>query len=85
MTTDIAFNRYLARYPYVAAAAYVVLVLRFSRRSGVRSRAFFEQRAVLANSIDILDQLEAASRTRTMRTVLPARFRPVRPFSAAKP
>jgi len=59
MTTDIAFNRYLARFPYVAAAIYFALVVVFLMTAWMALASVFEQRAVLADSVDILNQLEA--------------------------
>lgn len=59
MTTDIASNRYLTRYPYVAAAAYVVLVVAFLVAIWLPLADILERRAVLADSLDILNRLEA--------------------------
>jgi general secretion pathway protein M len=59
MTAEIALNRYLARYPYVAVAVYVVLVVAFLVTIWVALASIFEQRAILADSVDILNQLEA--------------------------
>jgi len=59
MTADIAFNRYLARYPYVAVAAYAVLVVAILMTIWMSLASVFEQRAVLAESINVLNQLEA--------------------------
>ena len=59
MNPEIALNRYLARYPYVAVAAYVVLVVAFLVTIWVALASVLEQRAVLADSLDILNQLEA--------------------------
>jgi general secretion pathway protein M len=59
MNAEIALNRYLARYPYVAVAAYVVLVVAFLVTIWVALASVLEQRAVLADSLDILNQLEA--------------------------
>ena len=59
MTADIAFNRYLARYPYAAVAAYAVLVIALLVTIWVSLASLVDQRAVLADSLDILNQLEA--------------------------
>ena len=59
MTADIALNRYFTRYPYVAVAAYGVLVAAFIAAIWISLAGILEQRAVLANSADILNQLEA--------------------------
>jgi general secretion pathway protein M len=59
MTAEIALNRYLARYPYVAVAAYGVLVAAFLVTIWLALASVFEQRAVLADSLDILSRLEA--------------------------
>jgi general secretion pathway protein M len=59
MTADIALHRFLVRYPYVAVAAYVVLVVAFLVAIWMSLASILEQRAVLADSLDILNQLEA--------------------------
>ena len=59
MSTKFSLNRYLARYPYVAIATYVVLVSAFLITIWVTLADIFEERAVLAASLDILNQLEA--------------------------
>jgi len=59
MTADIAFNRYLARYPYTAVAAYVVLVAAFLFAIWLSLASILGQRTVLAGSLDILNRLEA--------------------------
>jgi len=59
MTADIAINRYLARFPYVAAAVYFALVAVLLMATWLAVANLFEQRAVLADSADILDRLEA--------------------------
>jgi len=59
MTADLALNRYLARYPYAAVAAYVVLIVVFLVMIWVSLASVFQQRAALVDSVDILDKLEA--------------------------
>jgi general secretion pathway protein M len=59
MTTEIALNRYLARYPSVAVAAYAVLVAAFIAAIWFSLADILAQRAVLADSVDILNRLEA--------------------------
>ena len=59
MTAAIAFNRYLARYPYAAVAAYAVLVAALLVTIWVALASLVDQRAGLADSLDILNQLEA--------------------------
>ena len=62
MNAELAFERYLARYPYVAVLAYVALVIAFLATVWVSLASVFEQRTVLADSLDILSQLEARQR-----------------------
>jgi general secretion pathway protein M len=50
---------YLARYPYVGVAGYVVLVFAFLLIIWAALADILEQRAVLANARDILNRLEA--------------------------
>ena len=59
MTADHPFNRFLARYPYAAVAAYGILAVVFIVVIVVGLASIFEQRAALSNSQEILDQLEA--------------------------
>jgi general secretion pathway protein M len=64
MTAEYSLNSRLARYPYVAAVAYGVLVVAFLVTVWVALADIFEQRAVLAGSRDILNQLEARQQNR---------------------
>lgn len=59
MTADTAFNRALARHPLVAAAAYVVLVAALLIAIWGSATSVLQRRATLADSLDILNQLEA--------------------------
>jgi general secretion pathway protein M len=59
MTADYSLNRYLARYPYVAVAAYFILVVAFLVTIWIALASIFQERAILASSLDILNQLEA--------------------------
>jgi general secretion pathway protein M len=59
MSAEIAFNRYLARYPSVAVAAYGVLVVAFLAIIWLSLASILDQRAVLTDSLDILSRLEA--------------------------
>jgi len=59
MTADIALNRYLTRYPYVAVATYVVLIVAFIATIWLSFASILQQRAILADSLDILNRLEA--------------------------
>jgi len=59
MTADDSFNRYLARYPYVAGAAYFILIVAFLATIWIALANILEQRASLASAVDILNQLEA--------------------------
>ncbi len=59
MTADIALNRYIARYPYVAVAAYGVLVVALLAAIWLSLADILEQRARLSDSLDILNRLEA--------------------------
>jgi general secretion pathway protein M len=58
MTANQSLNHYLTRYPYVAVAAYVVLVSAFAVAIFIALASIFAQRAILTNSQDILNQLE---------------------------
>jgi len=62
MNAELSFNRYLARYPYVAVLVYVVLVIVFLATVWVSLANVLEQRTALADSLDILGQLEARQR-----------------------
>ena len=64
MTNDYSLNSYFTRYPYVSVAGYVVLVVAFLVIIWVALAGIFEQRAVLADSRDILNQLEARQQSR---------------------
>lgn len=59
MTADHSLNRFLTRYPYVAVATYGVLVVVFMIAIFVGLSSIFEQRAALASSQNLLNQLEA--------------------------
>jgi general secretion pathway protein M len=59
MTADIASNRFFTRYPSVAVAAYGLLVAAFLAAIWLSLASVLERRAVLADSLDILHQLEA--------------------------
>jgi len=59
MTADYSFDRLLARFPYVAGAAYFVLVVAFVVTIWITLANILEERATLASSVDILNQLEA--------------------------
>jgi general secretion pathway protein M len=59
MTADIALSRHLARYPYLAVAAYGMLVVAFLAAIWLSLADILEQRARLADSLDILNRLEA--------------------------
>jgi general secretion pathway protein M len=59
MIADIALTRYLTRNSYIAAAVYAVLVVVFLMIAWVSLASIFEQRARVADSQDILNQLEA--------------------------
>jgi len=59
MSAELAMNRTLARYPAVAVAAYVVLIVAFLAAIWLSLADIFAQRAVLADSLDILSRLEA--------------------------
>ena len=59
MTAEFSLNSYIARYPYVAVAAYIMLVVALLATIWMALAGIFEQRAVLADSLYILDQLEA--------------------------
>jgi general secretion pathway protein M len=59
MIADIALSRYFARNSLVAAAIYVVLVVVFLMTIWLSLASIFEQSARLADSRDILSQLEA--------------------------
>ena len=64
MTADHAFNRYLARYPYAAVAAYVVLVVAFCNDDlGGARRTLSSNAPPLRIQLDILNQLEARQQT----------------------
>ena len=64
MTAEYSLNSYLARYPYVAVAGYAVLVVAFLVTIWVALAGILEQRAVLADARDILNQLEARQQSR---------------------
>lgn len=59
MNLDIALHRYFARNSLIAAAAYVVLVVAFLITIWISFATILEQRAILADSRDILNRLEA--------------------------
>lgn len=59
MTADTAFNRTLARYPFVAAAAYAVLVAALLIAAWGSVASLLERRTALADATDILARLEA--------------------------
>ncbi|HEY1475583.1 MAG TPA: type II secretion system protein GspM [Pseudolabrys sp.] len=59
MTADIALNRYVSRYPSVAVATYAVLIVAFIVAIWLSLASLLEQRASLADSLDILNRLEA--------------------------
>jgi general secretion pathway protein M len=59
MTADQSFSRYLARYPYAAVAAYLVLVAAFLITTGMALANLYQVRAALTDSRDILSKLEA--------------------------
>ena len=59
MIADTAFNRTLARYPFVAALAYVVLVVALLMAIWGSAVSILQRRAALADATDILNRLEA--------------------------
>jgi general secretion pathway protein M len=59
MNAEHALNRYLARYPYVAVAAYVVLVVALVATTWLTAASLLDESAALTGSRDILRQLEA--------------------------
>ncbi|MBI3703030.1 MAG: type II secretion system protein M [Rhizobiales bacterium] len=69
MTADLAFNRYLARYPSIAAAAYIIVIVAFLATIWIALADIFAERANLASSVDILNQLEARQRTSNPATL----------------
>ena len=62
MTAAHSFDRTLARYPAVAGAAYLILIVAFLVTIWIALANIFEERAILASSVDILNQLEARQR-----------------------
>jgi general secretion pathway protein M len=59
MSTDLAIGRYFARNTYVAAAAYVALIVVFLVAIGLSLASLLDVRASLNSARDILSQLEA--------------------------
>ncbi|HTT49661.1 MAG TPA: type II secretion system protein GspM [Pseudolabrys sp.] len=59
MTPDLAINRFFARYPAAAIAAYAALIVVFGAIIWLSLASLIEQRAALADSIGILERLEA--------------------------
>jgi general secretion pathway protein M len=58
MTANESIERYLARFPLVAAALYIALLLAFGWAIWGGIADIFEHRAALAAASDILDQLQ---------------------------
>ena len=65
MTAKSILHSYPARYPYAAVAGYVVLVAAFLITVWVAVADILERRAVLADSRDILNRLEARQQNRS--------------------
>jgi general secretion pathway protein M len=69
MTATHAFDRALTRYPAAATAAYVIFVVAFLAAIWLALADIFAERANLASSVDILNQLEARQRTANPATL----------------
>jgi general secretion pathway protein M len=65
MSADVAWQRYLARYPSVAVAAYGALVVALLAVIWLSGSSLLERRAALADSLDILARLETGQQKGT--------------------
>jgi len=80
MTSELTMRSYSARYPYAALAGYVVLVAVLLIAAWIALSDLFERRAALADSRDILNQLEARQQTRSAAETAAGAVPPGSPF-----